>query len=133
MVMPFKKKREKAYFAKFSKTGNCLKNEVLWSVVSHQPLFRRSFRKSLQTWSPLGFLPDCRKRTRSRSMQCFNCVGIKWANDKTSYITFLMNYLTRRSKAIKHFGLQIFVLAGLFLFSNLKIVLFFVQFFGYQR
>ena len=46
----------------------------------------------------IAFLPDCRKLTRSRSVQCFNCVGIKSANDelydelfnkkKQSYQTF---------------------------------------------
>ena len=32
----------------------------------------------------IAFLPDCRKLTRSRSVQCFNCVGIKSATNKTS-------------------------------------------------
>ena len=36
----------------------------------------------------IAFLPDCRKLTRSRSVQCFNCVGIKSATNKTSYYIF---------------------------------------------
>ena len=55
-----RKKKEKAYFAKFSKSGNCLVNEVYRGQLYHISLFRTSFCNNLEKWSgSTWFFLDC--------------------------------------------------------------------------
>ena len=81
--MPFKKKREKAYFAKLSE-----ERSFVVSCITSASFSKVLPQKSSDVIST--FLLDCRKRTRSRSVQCFNCVDL---DDKMSkqYVRSIIN------------------------------------------